>query len=253
MFALLNKLFSKLWTKEGALIALLVCLIVFICYKFYNKYTAKQIADDASGAPIVQGDEGASKEGMVGSGGAGGSGGGAGGGSGRTRVYFDLAVGELEVGRVVMEMFEDKVPKTCENFVGLCAGKKDEKSGRVFKPYMGTVFHRVIPNFMIQGGDYENGDGTGGECIWGGKFNDENFDGGEHVGAGVLSMANAGANTNGSQFFITLGDTPHLNGKHVVFGRVVEGLDIVHKLGSIRTDDNDRPLQDVMIIDCGRV
>ncbi len=256
---MLNKLFTKLWSKEGILLAFIICLIVFVAYKFYKKYQNKQIETDAKASPIVEGLEGQSKEYMGGSGGSGrmrGRGGGGGSGGRKRRgimkdMYFDIAVGEDEVGRVRMEMFDDVVPKTCENFRGLCVGKKDEKSGRVFKPYMGTVFHRLIPDFMIQGGDYENGDGTGGESVWGGKFKDENFDGGKHIGQGILSMANSGPNSNGSQFFITLGDAEHLDGKHVVFGRVVEGLDIIEKLSQIRTDDGDRPLSNIMIIGCG--
>lgn len=232
-------------SKEGLLIAVIVCVIVFVGYRYYQKYQHQNALKSAAENPIVEGMEGDSKQLLE-----------------KSEpvvekkidgVYFDLAVGESEVGRVEMELFKDKVPKTCENFEGLCVGKRDEKTGRVFKPYMGTVFHRLIPGFMIQGGDYENGDGTGGASIWGGKFEDENFTGGSHRGGGVLSMANAGPNTNGSQFFITLGDAPHLDGKHVVFGRVHKGMEIVEKLAQIRTDDNDRPMMDVMIIGCGKL
>lgn len=238
MLDLLNQFFIKLRTKEGLLLAFIVCLIVFIGYKFWQKYQTKSIEDDAKATPIVEGMEGASKEDIEKK-------------PKKRGVYFDMAVGEKEVGRVKIELFDSVVPKTCENFRGLCIGQKDEKSGRVFKPYMGTLFHRLIPGFMIQGGDYENGNGTGGNSIWGGKFADESFESGKHSSEGFLSMANSGPNSNGSQFFITLGAAPHLDGKHVVFGKVVEGLDIVKNMQQIRTDDNDRPQADIMILDCG--
>ena len=242
MLEFLNGFFKKIMTKEGMLVGLIVCLIIYVGYRYYQKYQQKSIKDEAAGAPIIEGMESASKQVMP-----------AAPVVKKDGVYFDLAVGEKDVGRIEMELFKDTVPKTCKNFEGLCVGTQDEKTGRVFKPYMGTVFHRLIPGFMVQGGDYENGDGTGGECIWGGKFEDEGFEGGTHSGAGMLSMANAGPNTNGSQFFITLGDASHLDGKHVVFGRVSKGMEIVERLAQIRTDDNDRPLMDVMIIDCGRL
>jgi len=249
MLEYLNTFFKKIMTREGLLIGLIVCLIIFVGYRYYQKYQHKAALKDAEENPIVEGMEGDSKQAIppppvV----------------KKDGVYFDLAVGENEVGRIEMELFKELVPKTCKNFEGLCAGyevvrdaPKDEKTGRVFKPYMGTVFHRLIPGFMLQGGDYENGDGTGGASIWGGKFEDENFTGGGHRGTGVLSMANSGPNSNGSQFFITLGDAGHLDGKHVVFGRVSKGMEIIEKLAQIRTDDNDRPMMDVMIIDCGKL
>lgn len=252
MLEFLNEFFKKLCTKEGLLISLIICLIVFVGYRFYSKYQQRSIENEAKDQPIIEGMEGKSKANVVEA-----TPGMKVGRTGSKLIYFDLAVGEEEVGRVKMEMFDDKVPKTCENFRGLATGhgmdSGDSGDGRVFKPYMGTIFHRVIPGFMAQGGDYENGDGTGGASIWGGKFEDENFTGGKHVGKGILSMANAGPNSNGSQFFITLGDAQHLDGKHVVFGRVVEGMDIIDKVAQIRTDDNDRPMSDIMIINCGEV
>ncbi|KFH05028.1 peptidyl-prolyl cis-trans isomerase, cyclophilin-type, partial [Toxoplasma gondii MAS] len=134
-----------------------------------------------------------------------------------------------------------------------CAGEKGE--GKKGKPlcFKNSLFHRVIPGFMMQGGDFTNGDGTGGESIYGPQFNDEKFVD-QHTGRGQLSMANCGPNTNSSQFFITFGPAPHLDGKHVVFGEVVEGQDVLDEVEDVETDkSNDRPKQDVQIVDCGEV
>ncbi|KAF1351372.1 cyclophilin-like domain-containing protein [Delphinella strobiligena] len=140
-------------------------------------------------------------------------------------------------GDITIALFADKTPRTAKNFAGLAdAGKYD-----------GVIFHRIIPNFMIQGGD-PTGTGRGGESIYGGKFEDEFDSSLVHSGKGILSMANSGPATNGSQFFITLAPTPHLNGKHTVFGQVVNGMDIVDKIGNARTDSGDRPLEEIRII-----
>jgi peptidylprolyl isomerase len=140
------------------------------------------------------------------------------------RVALEVSIGGEPAGSVELELFADGTPKTAENFRALCTGEKGEDLA-----YAGSPFHRIIPGFMIQGGDFTNGNGTGGKSIYGEKFPDENFER-KHTEAGLLSMANAGPNTNGSQFFITLAPTPWLDGKHVVFGKVVSGMDVVERM-----------------------
>eukprot|EP00804_Cyclotella_cryptica_P013256 CCRYP_007029-RA/>CCRYP_007029-RA protein AED:0.14 eAED:0.14 QI:251/0.75/0.8/1/0.75/0.8/5/81/470 len=165
-------------------------------------------------------------------------------------VFFDVVQGEEKLGRIVMQLYEDVTPRTAENFRKLCTGEAGNGSKGHPLHFKGCTFHRVIKDFMIQGGDFTAGDGTGGESIYGEKFADENFKL-KHTKAGLLSMANAGPNTNGSQFFITSRDTPHLDGKHVVFGEVVEGMEVVRKIENVPKGPSDKPEVDVVIEECG--
>ncbi|KAK4129468.1 peptidyl-prolyl cis-trans isomerase [Parathielavia appendiculata] len=172
------------------------------------------------------------------------------------RVFFDITLGGEPLGRITFELFADVVPKTAENFRQFCTGESGlkDKFGNP-KGYKGSKFHRIIPNFMCQGGDFEKGDGTGSICIWGTKsFEDENFKL-KHDQPGLLSMANAGPNTNGSQFFITTVPTPFLDGKHVVFGKVLDGIDVVRKMEHTKTGRRGRdvPDLDVVISQCGEL
>jgi peptidylprolyl isomerase len=167
------------------------------------------------------------------------------------KVFFDISLGGEPAKRIVMELFADVVPNTAENFRALCTGEKG--TGLSGKPlhYKGSFFHRVIPQFMCQGGDFTRGNGTGGESIYGNKFRDENFNL-KHDRPGLLSMANAGPNTNGSQFFITTVVTPWLDGKHVVFGQVVEGLEIIAAMEALGTDSGKTKVP-IEITDCGQL
>ncbi|KAI0263630.1 cyclophilin-like domain-containing protein [Gloeopeniophorella convolvens] len=169
----------------------------------------------------------------------------------RPIVFMDVNIGETPAGRLKMELFSDIVPKTAENFRQLCTGEYRVNSRP--QGYKGATFHRVVPNFMCQGGDFLKGDGTGSFSIYGDKFPDENFQE-KHTGPGLLSMANSGPNTNGCQvFFVTTAPCDFLDGKHVVFGKVIDGMLTLRKIENVPTGPNNRPKLVVKITECGEM
>ena len=167
-------------------------------------------------------------------------------------VFLDVKIGSAEPKRIEIELFKSVAPKTAENFRALCTGEKGVGQKGKNLHYKGTIFHRLIKDFMLQGGDFENSNGTGGESIYGNKFDDENFVC-KHIERGILSMANSGHNTNGSQFFITFKPTAWLDGKHVVFGKVVKGLEHLDEIEVIPVGENDLPTETISIVDCGEL
>jgi peptidyl-prolyl isomerase G (cyclophilin G) len=169
----------------------------------------------------------------------------------KPKVFFDIVIGSTAVGRVIFELFGDVTPKTVENFRGLCTGEYGY--GKIFKKklyYKGSRFHKIEEDQYIEGGDFVYGNGSGGESIYGEFFKDENFQN-RHSCAGLLSMANNGRNMNSSKFFITLKPCPHLDGSHVVFGQVIEGMEIIRQMGRVPTDAKGKPRTRISIFDCG--
>ena len=166
-------------------------------------------------------------------------------------VFFDISINGKNAGRIQMRLDSDVVPRTAENFRALCTGEKG--IGASGKPlhYKGSQFHRVIPKFMAQGGDFTVGNGTGGESIYGYRFEDENFRT-RHTGPGILSMANSGPNTNSSQFFLSTVKTEWLDGKHVVFGGVEAGMEVVRAIEACGSSDG-KPTHRIEIADCGQL
>uniref|UniRef100_A0AAV2L3U4 peptidylprolyl isomerase n=1 Tax=Knipowitschia caucasica TaxID=637954 RepID=A0AAV2L3U4_KNICA len=175
------------------------------------------------------------------------------GGKDQPQCYFDVELNREPVGRIVFQLFSDVCPKTSQNFLWLCTGEKGtgKTTGKKLC-YKGSTFHRVVKNFMIQGGDFTDGNGKGGESIYGGYFEDENFTL-KHDKAYLLSMANRGKDTNGSQFFITTHTAPHLDGVHVVFGSIISGFEVIKKIEGLKTDSASRPYADVRVVDCGQL
>lgn len=167
-------------------------------------------------------------------------------------VFLEVSVNGYNIGRIYIELFADTAPKTSENFRQFCTGEKLSSNKPV--GYKNCSFHRVIKDFMLQGGDILNNNGTGSISIYGQNFSDENFDV-KHDGPGILSMANSGANTNGSQFFITTVKCPHLDNKHVAFGRVIdaESMNVVKNIEATPTNADDKPLYNILIVECGQM
>lgn len=173
------------------------------------------------------------------------------------KVYMDFTIGSKAAGRVIFELYTDITPKTAENFRGLCTGEYGQ--GKLSKKklhYLGCKVHRIVDDFVLQGGDIVSNDGSGGESIYSRPdqkyFADENFTR-RHAHAGLLSMANHGRDTNGSQFFVTLRPAPHLDGKHVVFGQVISGIEVIRAIAKVPTDLYEHPRIPVHIFDCGQL
>jgi len=168
-----------------------------------------------------------------------------------SRVFLELSIGGEAAGRIECGLYGKQLPRTAENFRALCTGEKGFSSGGQPLHLLGSCFHRIIPNFMLQGGDFTNGDGTGGESIYGGRFADEDFSI-KHTKPGLLSMANSGPDTQGSQFFVTTVETQWLDGKHAVFGEVTDGMEVVRAVEALGSPEGT-PSKPVIITACGEL
>lgn len=167
------------------------------------------------------------------------------------RVFLDIAIGDKPAKRLVFALYTDTVPKTCDNFRQLCTGEHEGTTARGKKfHYRGTTLHRMIPGLMVQGGDMDNVNGTGGESVYGRRFADEGFRD-KFVRRGLLAMANDGPNTNGSNFFVTFGEAEHLDRRHVIFGEVTNGDQLLTDLETLETDEESKPMSECVITDCG--
>jgi len=169
----------------------------------------------------------------------------------KDKCFLAISINNRDIGEVVVKLYTEELPRTCANFQALCTGEKGK--GKIWKKplhYKGCKFHRVIPRFMIQGGDFSHGDGRGGESIYGETFADEGFLY-KHDRPGLVSMANSGVNANSSQFFITLAPAPHLDGLHVIFGEIIKGMDIVRLMEQVETSESNKPKMPIKISDCG--
>lgn len=167
-------------------------------------------------------------------------------------AFLDISIGGQQIGRMKFELFANDLPRTCENFLKFCTGETKGPTGRP-QGYKGAQFHRVIRNFMIQGGDFQRGDGLGSTTIWGTRtFADEGFPY-KHDQPGMLSMANSGKDTNGSQFFVTCAATPMLDHKHICFGRLIDGMKVLRHVENVHTDASNRPILPVVISECGEM
>lgn len=225
-----TEIMDVVYSRKGLIVVgiILICVLGYIIYRKYSKNTNKMESFEVKNIeiPMEEIEAEPQPEAVQNENG---------------NVYMDIDIDNKHQGRIIIKLYDDVVPKTANNFRHLAKNPL---------AYRGSAFHRVIKDFMIQGGDYTNGDGTGGKSIYGDAFEDENFEI-KHDKSGLLSMANSGPNTNGSQFFITTQPTPHLDNKHVVFGEVVVGMEIVKKIEELQTDATDKPTKECIISDCG--
>jgi len=233
---------SNIFNYKTVLILVAVCIVIYCIYLIYERYTRgntnlKLPISNESNMQTNQGDDDSVIENIPMT------------LTSKNNPYFDISIDGVKQGRVVFELFDETVPLTCKNFRYLCKNNILDNNSTI-PSYQGSVFHRVIKDFMIQGGDFTNHDGTGGVSIYGDTFDDESF-ALEHNQKGLLSMANRGPNTNGSQFFILLNNASHLDNKHVVFGIVLSGFNIIEKVENVQCNEQDMPLVKCEIVESG--